>query len=60
MTSSRSNLVLAIGLVAIGVAIAAAGIHIGDTDDAPGAALISILLMIASIVLAVKVARRKT
>jgi hypothetical protein len=30
---------MALGLVATGVAIGAAGIYIGDTDDAPGAAL---------------------
>ena len=39
MQSSARNLVKALGLVAIGVAIAAAGIYVGDTDDAPGAAL---------------------
>jgi hypothetical protein len=60
MKSPGSNLTLGVGLAAIGVAIAAAGIYIGDTDDAPGAALISILLMIGAIVLGVKVARRKT
>lgn len=44
MKSSVTNLVMALGIVAIGVAIGAAGIYIGDTDDAPGAALIGILL----------------
>jgi hypothetical protein len=42
MKSSVTNLVTALGLVAIGVALGAAGIYIGDTDDAPGAALIGI------------------
>lgn len=37
----------------------AAGIYIGDTDDAPGAALIGILLMIGAVVLGVRTARRK-
>jgi hypothetical protein len=59
MKSSVRNLVMALGLVAIGVAIAAAGIYIGDTDDAPGAALIGILLMIGAVVLGVRIARRK-
>jgi hypothetical protein len=36
---STTNWLLAAGLVAIGIAIAAAGIYVGDTDDAPGAAL---------------------
>ena len=51
---------MALGLVAIGVAIGAAGIYIGDTDDAPGAALIGILLMIGAVALGVRTARRKT
>jgi hypothetical protein len=54
------NLVIAVGLVALGVALAAAGIYVGDTDDAPGAALLGILLMIGAVALGVKIARRKT
>jgi len=53
------NLVMALGLVAIGVAIAAAGIYLGETDDAPGASLVGILLMIGALTLAVRTARRK-
>ena len=60
MKSSVTNLVVALGLVAIGVALGAAGIYIGDTDDAPGAALIGILLMIGAGALGVRIARRKT
>jgi hypothetical protein len=60
MKSSVTNLVMALGFVAIGVAIAAAGIYVGDTDDAPGAALIGILLMIGAVALGVRTARRKT
>jgi hypothetical protein len=60
MKSSVTNLAMALGLVAIGVAIGAGGIYLGDTDDAPGAALIGILLMIGAIVLGVRIARRKT
>ena len=59
MKSSVRHLVMALGLVSIGVAIGAAGIYIGDTDDAPGAALIGILLMIGAVALGVKTARRK-
>ncbi len=59
MKSSVTNVVIALGLVAIGVAIAATGIYIGDTDDAPGASLIGILLMIGAVVLSVRIARRK-
>jgi hypothetical protein len=57
--SSVTNLVMGVGLVATGVALAAAGIYVGEIDDAPGAALIGILLMIGAVVLGVKIARRK-
>lgn len=60
MKYSVINLALAFGLVAIGVAIGIGGIYLGDTDDAPGAALIGILLMIGSVVLGIRTARRKT
>ena len=60
MNSSSTNLVKALGFVVIGVAIAAVGIYVGDTDDAPGAALLGIVLMIGAIALAVKTARRAT
>jgi hypothetical protein len=59
MRSSATNLVMALGLVVIGVAIAAAGIYLGETDDAPGASLVGILLMIGALTLAVRTARRK-
>ena len=60
MKSSVTKLVMALGIVAIGVAIAAAGIHLGDTDDAPGAALVGILLMIGAVALGAGTVRRKT
>ncbi len=55
----NKNLIMALGLVLLGVALAAAGIYVGDTDDAPGAALLGIVLMLGLVTLAVKVARRK-
>jgi hypothetical protein len=57
--SSSNNLVMGLGLIVIGVAICAAGIYVGETDDAPGAALIGIVLMIGLVVFGVKTARRK-
>ena len=39
----------AVSLAVISVGIGATGIHIGEKDDAPGAALIGILLMIAMV-----------
>ena len=60
MKTSGRNVLIAILFIVIGVAIAAAGIYVGDTDDAPGAALAGILLMIGAIVLGVRAALRKT
>ncbi len=47
-------------LGAMGLALAAAGIYVGETDDAPGAALLGLLLMRVLTSRAVKNARRKT
>lgn len=60
MKSSVTNFVVALGLAAIGLTLGAVGIYIGDTDDAPGAALIGILLMIGAVALGVRTALRKT
>lgn len=59
MKPSVANALLAIAVVAIGIAIAAGAIYVGDTDDAPGASLVGILLMLGSFVFAVRIARRK-
>lgn len=47
-----------LGLVALGIALAAGGIHVGETDDAPGAAIRGIVLAIVLIGLGVRAARR--
>lgn len=59
MKPSTKNLVLASGYVALGLGLAAGGIYVGETDDAPGAALLGLLLALGLVVLAVKTARRK-
>ena len=59
MKSSITNVLMALGLIAIGVGIAAAGIYIGETDDASGAALLGILLMVGAVALGVRTAWRK-
>ncbi len=46
-------------LVALGLAIAAMGIYVGNADDAPGAAVIGMLLMAAGVVLGVRAARNR-
>lgn len=54
--------VLALALAVGGVAIGALGVYIGDTDDAPGAALIGLLLMVGLVASGVRFAwlSRKT
>jgi hypothetical protein len=59
MKPSVTKPVLAVGLIALGLVIGAGGIYIGETDDAPGAALIGILPMIGLVALGVRTARRK-
>jgi hypothetical protein len=54
MKPSLTNVLIALGLLVIGIAIAAAGIYIGEIDDAPGAALLGILLMIGTMALGVR------
>ena len=53
------NSVKAFTLVALGLAIAAMGIYVADADDAPGAAVMGMLLMVAGVVLGVKAARNR-
>lgn len=60
MKNSVTKFAMALGLVAVGVALAAAGIYVGETDDAPGAALIGFLLMIVMVAFGVKTARRES
>jgi hypothetical protein len=49
---------LAAGLITLGVALCAAGIFVGETDDAPGAALLGLLLMAGLVTVGVRTARR--
>lgn len=60
MKPSVTKSFLALGLVAVGVVLAAAGIYVSDADDAPGAALIGILLMIGAVAFGARIALRKT
>jgi drug/metabolite transporter (DMT)-like permease len=50
---------MASGLAVVGLAIAAAGIYVAETDDAPGAALMGLLLLIVALVFSVKISRRR-
>ena len=57
MTSTVTNPVKAFALIALGLAIAAMGIYVANADDAPGAAVIGFLLMLAAVLLGVRTAR---
>jgi hypothetical protein len=59
MTTTAMSSVKAFTLVALGLAIAAMGIYVADADDAPGAAVLGMLLMVAGVVLGVKAARNR-
>ena len=59
MKASLTNSVKAVALIAIGLAIGCLGVYIGDTDDAPGAAIAGILVAIGTLTFGVRTARRK-
>ena len=59
MRSTAATIVMAIGLVVVGIAIAAGAIYVGDTDDAPGASLVGILLMLGAFALAARMVWRR-
>jgi CubicO group peptidase (beta-lactamase class C family) len=59
MTTTVTNPLRAFALVALGLAIAAMGIYVANADDAPGAAVIGMLLMVAGVVLGVKAVRNR-
>jgi len=59
MNASARNWTLALVLVAVGIAICAGAIYVGDTDDAPGASLAGILLLIGCVVLGARIVLRK-
>jgi hypothetical protein len=57
MTSSVTNRLKAFVLIALGLAIAAMGVSVANSDDAPGAAVRGFLLMFAAVVFATRTAR---
>jgi hypothetical protein len=59
MTTTVTNPVKAFTLIALGLAVAAMGVYVADADDAPGAAVIGMLLMVVGVVLGVRAARNR-
>ena len=58
-THSRENPRKALPLIALALAIGVMGIYVANADDAPGAAVIRLLLMLGAVVLGVKAARNR-
>ena len=59
MTSPVTNNVNAAAHIAVALVIGAMGIYVADADDAPGAAVIGLLLMIGAVVVGMKAARNR-
>jgi CubicO group peptidase (beta-lactamase class C family) len=59
MISTVTNPVRAFALIIVGLAIAAMGIYVANADDAPGAAVIGFLLMLAAVLFGVRTARNR-
>ncbi len=59
MKTTVMSPVKALTLIALGLAVAAMGIYVADGDDAPGAAVIGMLLMMVGVVLGVRAARNR-
>jgi hypothetical protein len=59
MIRTATNPVKAFTLIALGLAIAAMGIYVANGDDAPGAAVFGLLLMVGGVVLGVRAARNQ-
>lgn len=60
MIPSATNKFMAVGLLILGITIAAFGLYVGQTDDAPGAAGLGFILMAGMVALSVKIWRRTT
>jgi CubicO group peptidase (beta-lactamase class C family) len=59
MNTTATNRVKAFTLVALGLAVGAMGIYVGEADDSPGAGGIGMLLMVVGVVLGVRAARNR-
>jgi len=59
MTSSLLPRIKALVLVALGLGVAAMGIYIANTDDAPGAALMGIVVLAAAVLLGIRIAQNR-
>jgi hypothetical protein len=59
MNTTVTNLVKSFTLITLGLAIGAMGISVAEADDAQGAAVMGMLVMVAGVVLGVRVASKR-
>jgi CubicO group peptidase (beta-lactamase class C family) len=59
MASSVTNPVKATALIALGLGMAGMGIYVANADDAPGAAVIGFLLMLAAVLFGIRTAQNR-
>jgi hypothetical protein len=59
MKTAVMNPLKAFTLIALGLAVAAMGLYVANADDAPGAAVMGMLLMVVGVVLGVRAARNR-
>lgn len=60
MSSSISRFVFPLAIALIGICLAAAGIYVGEIDDAAGAALIGSVLAVVLVSFGIQTARRRS
>lgn len=59
MTATVTNPLKAFAIIALGLAIAAMGVYVAEADDAPGAAVMGFLVMLAAVVFGMRAARNR-
>jgi hypothetical protein len=52
-----SPLLFPLSLIVLGITVAVAGVYVGEVDDAPGAALLGLVLMVGAVAYGVKLLR---
>lgn len=53
------SLLLPLSLIGLGLTLGVAGIYVGESDDAPGAALLGLVLMVGAFAYGLKLLRER-
>jgi hypothetical protein len=56
---SMTSLLLPLSLIGLGLTLGVAGVYVGESDDAPGAALLGLVLMIGAVAYGLKRLRER-